>query len=356
MKRIVHIVGAMYPGGLENFIMNIYRNLNRDEVQFDVIVHSFRDGDYCDEIRRLGGNVYLAPRKSKHPIKNFFEIKRIIKENNIKVAVRHSDSSFSVLDLLAAKLGGAERLIYQSHSSNTKHVWIHKFFRNFMGSIPTDRFACSDNAGKWMYGNLDYKVVKNAIDIDRYLFDSEKREKVRKKWNMEDKVVYSHVGIYMPAKNHKFLIEFFSYIVKKQPNAMLILIGEGELRSEMEAQILSLGIGDNVILTGVRYDVDELLQMTDVFLFPSIYEGLPLSIIEAQSAGLKCLISDVITREVIVTDLVTQMSLNESAEKWADKAIELSEEAAMYDRRNTKEEVANAGYDVKQLAAWYAKL
>ena len=218
-----------------------------------------------------------------------------------------------------------------------------------MGSIPTDRFACSDNAGKWMYGNLDYKVVKNAIDIDKYIYNEETRKRVREKWNMNDKVVYSHVGIYMPAKNHKFLIETFSYIVKKQPNAMLVLIGEGELRAEMEAQILELGIGDNVILTGVRRDVEELLQMTDVFMFPSIYEGLPLSLIEAQSAGLRCLISDVITREVVVTDLVTQLPLSLGAEEWADKAIELSKEAAAWPRRNTRTEVANAGYDVKRL-------
>lgn len=356
MKRIVHIVGAMYPGGLENFIMNIYRNLDREQVQFDVIVHSFREGDYCKEIESLGGHVYLAPRKSKHPIKNFFEIKRIIKENDIKVVVRHSDSSFSVLDLLAAKMGGATRLIYQSHSSSTSHVKIHKFFRHFMGSIPTDRFACSDNAGKWMYGNLDYMVVKNAIDIDKYIYNEELRKSVRAKWNMDDKIVYSHVGIYMPAKNHKFLIETFSHIVRKQPSARLILIGEGELRDQMEAQILELGIGDYVTLTGVRYDVNELLQMTDVFMFPSIYEGLPLSLIEAQSAGLKCLISDVITREVIVTDLVTQLPLNLGAEVWADKAIELSEEAMSYPRRDTRVEVANAGYDVKQLAQWYSKL
>lgn len=356
MKRIVHIVGAMYPGGLENFIMNIYRNLDREHVQFDVIVHSFREGDYCEEIESLGGHIYLAPRKSKHPIKNFFEIKKIIKDNDIKVVVRHSDSSFSVMDLLAAKMGGATRLIYQSHSSSTKHVKIHKFFRKFMGSIPTDRFACSDNAGKWMYGNLDYKVVKNAIDIDKYIYNEETRKRVREKWNMNDKVVYSHVGIYMPAKNHKFLIETFSYIVKKQPNAMLVLIGEGELRAEMEAQILELGIGDNVILTGVRRDVEDLLQMTDVFMFPSIYEGLPLSLIEAQSAGLRCLISDVITREVVVTDLVTQLPLSLGAEEWADKAIELSKEAAAWPRRNTRTEVANAGYDVKQLALWYSEL
>lgn len=353
MKRMLHIVGGMYPGGLENFIMNIYRNLNRQEVQFDVIVHSIRPGDYTEEIKSLGGKVYLAPRKSKHPIKNFLEIKRIVKENQYDVVIRHSDNAFPVLDLLAAKMGGAKKRIYQSHSSSSSHVGLHKFFRLFMGSWATHRFACSENAGKWMYGKRDFQIVKNAIDIKKYLFRQDVREKVRKEWGMEDKVVYGHVGIYMPAKNHEFLISFFETIAKKQENARLLLIGEGSLREAMEEQIARLGLEEKVILTGIRNDVPDLLQMTDVFLFPSVYEGLPLSVIEAQSVGLKCLISDRITKEVVVTDLVTRLSLEEGEERWADCAIALSKQ---YERKNTFDEIAKAGYNVSTLAKWYGEL
>ena len=353
MKRILHIVGAMYPGGLENFIMNIYRNLDRQQVQFDVIVHSFKDGDYTKEIEELGGKVYLAPRKNRHPISNFFAIKKIVKNNGYKTVVRHSDSAFSVLDLLAAKRGGATRLIYQSHSSSTAHKAIHRFFVPWMKHIPTDRFACSDNAGKWMYGKYDYRIVKNAIDISGYLFNADIRADVKKEWNFENKTVYMHVGIYMPAKNHKFIINLFSEIAKKQDNAVLVLVGEGGLRQEMEEQIKILGLEDKVVLTGVRYDVNRLLQMADVFLFPSVYEGLPLSLIEAQSAGLNCLISDVITDEVVVTNLVTKMSLETDISKWRDKAIELSQ---AYERPNTYDEIAEKGYDVKKLAEWYSQL
>ena len=197
---------------------------------------------------------------------------------------------------------------------------------------------------------------KLVIDIKKNMFNPKIRDRVRKEWGMEGMKVYAHVGIYFPVKNHLFLIRVFSEIIKKQENARLVLIGEGEMRQQMESLIEELGLQGKVILTGVRYDVPDLLQMVDVFMFPSIYEGLPLSLIEAQSAGLKCLISDVITREVIVTDLVTQLPLNLGAEVWADKAIELSEEAMSYPRRDTRVEVANAGYDVKQLAQWYSKL
>lgn len=353
MKRILHIVGGMYPGGLENFIMNIYKQLDRDKVQFDVIVHSKREGDYCDEIERMGGKVYLAPRKSRHPLKNYLEIKRIVKENGYQTVVRHSDNAFPIVDLMAAKSGGAKKRIYHSHSSSSTLKGLHKFFRLFMGVVPTDRFACSDNAGHWMYKNRSYKVINNAIDIRRYTYNAGIREKYRKQFGYEEKVVYSHVGIYMPAKNHSFLIEFFAKVVEKQPNAVLLLIGEGGLREQMEAQIKELHMEEHIILTGIRNDVPDMLQMTDVFLFPSIYEGLPLSVIEAQSAGLKCLISDNITNEVVVTDLVTKKKLEDGADSWAQAAIELS---GSYERKDTYEAVAASGYDVVTLAKWYAEL
>lgn len=356
MKRMLHIVGGMYPGGLENFIMNIYRNLDHDKVQFDVIVHSIREGDYTKEIEAAGGKVYLAPRKSRHPLGNFFAIRKIVKENGYQVVIRHSDNAFPVLDLLAAWMGGAKKRIYQSHSSNSSHVGLHKFFRMFMGWIPTDRFACSENAGKWMYGKRSFQIVKNAIDVEQNRFSGELREQARNEWQMEDCVVYSHVGIYMPAKNHKFLVEFFSEIVKKQPNARLLLIGEGGLREEIERQVKELHLEKQVILTGIRSDVPKLLQMTDVFLFPSIYEGLPLSVIEAQAAGLPCLISDRITKEVVVTDQVVSMSPDEPKERWAQQAVALSENPRDSYAVTSQELVRKAGYDVKDLAEWYAGL
>lgn len=356
MKRMLHIVGGMYPGGLENFIMNIYRNLDRDEVQFDVIVHSIREGDYTKEIESLGGKVYLAPRKSRHPISNFFTILKIVKQNKYEVVIRHSDNAFPVVDLMAAMLGGAKKRIYQSHSSNSSHAGLHKFFRLFMGSVVTHRFACSENAGKWMFKNRDFSVIKNAIDVEKYGYNEAVREDIRKEWKMEDKVVYSHVGIYMHAKNHLFLVEFFAEIKKLQPNAKLLLIGEGDLRSRIEGKVKELHLEKDVILTGIRNDVPQLLQMTDVFLFPSVYEGLPLSVIEAQSAGLPCLISDRITKEVVVTNQVVQLGLEEPKEIWTKEAIRLSGLERKEISKDSIQSVKDAGYDVKTLAKWYATL
>ena len=349
-KRILNISGGMYPGGQENFIMNIMRNLDSEKTRFDVLLFYIREGDYVPEIMNLGNRVFLAPRKSRHPIKNFLEIKRIVKENKYEIVIRHSDNAFAIVDMIAARMGGAKTLIFHSHSSSSYSKGLHAFFRPWMSFAVNKRFACSENAGKWMYGNRDFKVIKNAIDIKKNIYNPEIREKVRREWNMEDKVVYAHVGIYFPVKNHLFLIKAFSYILEKQPNARLILIGEGEMRSEMEELIEELGITDKVILTGVRYDVPDLLQMADVFCFPSKYEGLPLSLIEAQAAGLKCIISKVITDEVIVTDLVTKQDIEEGEEAFAKKALELSNP---YERQSTYEEIKQAGYDVLTLAKFY---
>lgn len=353
MKRMLHIVGGMYPGGLENFIMNIYRNLDREQVQFDIIVHKFQEGDYRNEIEKMGGKIYLAPRKAGNPLKNFMAIRKIVKENGYEIVIRHSDNAFPVVDMVAAAFGGAKKRIYQSHSSDSSHKLLHYFFRMWMGFAVTDRFACSENAGKWMYKNRKFKVIKNAIDVERFRYRKEVRERIRQEWDMQDKRVYCHVGIYMPVKNHAFLINTFACLLKEQPEARLLLIGEGDLRPDMEKQIEKLGLQGNVILTGIRSDVAELLQMGDVFMFPSIYEGLPLSVIEAQTAGLPCLISDVITDEVMVTDLVTKMPLSAGEEAWAKKALALSEPK---ERKDYGMQVTEAGYNVQQLAKWYAGL
>ena len=333
--------------------MNIMRTLDPSKARFDILLHYIRPGDYVPEIMSLGNKVFLAPRKSRHPVKNFFEIKRIVKENKYDIVIRHSDNAFAIVDMVAAWMGGAKTRIFHSHSSSSYSKGLHAFFRPWMSFAVTKRFACSENAGKWMYGKRDFKVINNAIDIKKNIFDNSIRDEVRKEWGMEGKKVYAHVGIYFPVKNHLFLIKAFSYILKKQPEARLILIGEGEMRSEMEELIEELGIKDEVILTGVRYDVPRLLQMADVFCFPSKYEGLPLSLIEAQAAGLRCLISKVITDEVIVTDLVTKIDIEEGEEAFANKALELSED---YERRNTYEEIKKAGYDVLTLAKFYEEL
>lgn len=356
MKRILNITGGMAPGGVESFIMNVYRNVDREKVQFDFIVHKKVDGDFIPEIEAMGGKVFLAPRKSKHPFKNLKMIKDTVKAGNYAAVIRHSANAYCVLDLKAAKSGGAKKVIFHSHSTSTKLKTIHKFFRGMMKTVPTERFACSNNAGRWMYGDADFKVICNAIDIKKYAFNKEKQDELRKEFGLLGKKVFIHVGNLRAPKNHLFLISFFEKVVRNNSDAVLLLVGEGEERANIEAKISELGIEENVKLLGLRHDIPELLNMADVFFLPSVYEGLPVSVIEAQAAGLKCLISDVITEDVVVTDLVTRMSLDRSLEDWANQALELSKDYSRDNQEQIYSQISENGYDVKKLALFYENL
>lgn len=353
MKRVVHIVGAMAPGGFENFIMNIYRKIDREKVQFDFIVHKKKDNSYDEEIESLGGKLFYVTRKSKNPVKNFFEIRKVIKANDYDIVCRHSDSAFTVVDLLAAKLGGAKKIIMHSHSTTTGNVKIHNFFRWWMSFVPTHRFACSKAAGKWMFGDLDYIFVPNAIDTGEYLYHEDIRESMRKEWHVEAKNVYGHVGNFVYAKNHLFLLDVFKKITLKDENAILFLVGEGELREEIEHKIQELQLQDKVILTGRRKDVVRFLQMFDLFLFPSVYEGLPVSMVEAQCSGLPCLISLSITDEIMLTDCVRQMDLKEDVSVWAKTAMDMLQEGRQTVRHSRDKEIIKAGYGIEELVSFY---
>ena len=356
MKRVIHIVGAMAPGGFENFIMNIYRKMDRNKVQFDFIVHKKKDNSYDEEIESLGGKLFYVTRKSKNPVKNFFEIRKVIKANDYNIVCRHSDSAFTVVDLLAAKLGGAKKIIMHSHSTTTGNVKIHNFFRKWMSFVPTHRFACSKAAGKWMFGDLEYTFVPNAIDTSEYLYDADIRASMRQEWKVAAKNVYGHVGNFVYAKNHLFLLDVFKEITLKDKNAILFLIGEGELREEIEKKIKELQLQDKVILTGRRKDVVRFLQIFDLFLFPSVYEGLPVSMVEAQCSGLPCLISSSITDEIMLTDCVKQMDLKENVSEWAKAAMEMLEAGKRKERYSRQDEIRKAGYGIEELVKFYEEI
>lgn len=353
MKRVLHIVGAMAPGGFENFIMNIYRRIDRNKVQFDFIVHKKKDQAYDEEIEGLGGRLFYVTRKSRNPVKNFLEIRTIIKENHYSIVCRHSDSAFTVVDLLAARLAGAAKCIMHSHSTTTGNVRIHNFFRHWMAVVPTHRFACSQAAGRWMFGKLDFTFVPNAIDTSEYLYREETRKSMRKKWKTEGRRVYGHVGNFVYAKNHLFLLEIFHEISRQDEDAVLFLIGDGELREEAERKVKELKLQEKVVFTGRRKDVSDFLQMFDLFLFPSIYEGLPVSMVEAQCTGLPCLISDSITEEILLTDCIRQMSLKNSPDQWAETAMEMLLKSSGQKRRSRQEEILQAGYGIEELVRFY---
>ena len=347
--RILHIVTYMGRGGLETMLMNYYRSLDRSRVQFDFLTHRDFRADYDDEIEALGGRIYRLPNLNPFSRSYLGALDRFFGEHpEYRIVHSHLDC-MSAIPLKAAKKHGVPVRIAHSHNSNqTKDAkyLLKLIYKQMIAHNATELFACSDEAGRWMFAGADFRVLNNAIDAERYGYDANIRAEVRKELGIPaDAFTAGHVGRFMPQKNHGFLLRIFAEL---PDNAMLLLVGDGELRAENEHLAEELGIRDRVIFAGLRRDVERMLQAMDVFVFPSLYEGLPLSVIEAQAAGLPCLISDKVPIECKKTDLVTQIPLDASPAEWAEAVVS----AAKTPRTNTLAQIREAGFDIRANAEW----
>lgn len=356
--RILHVVGSMNRGGTETMIMNLYRQIDRSKVQFDFMVHTSDKCAYDDEILKLGGKIYRVPMFKGT---NYFSyqnawIQFFNTNQEYKIIHGHLGSSAAIY-LKLAKRNGCFTI---AHSHNTKSIGknlkslLYPYFSYPTRYIADFFFGCSKNAGSDRYGKKvvssdKFKVLNNAIPANKYRYSNEIREQLRKKLNVEEKTVLGHVGRFSHQKNHQMLINIFQALHKENHDTVLLLVGDGELRKSIENQVVDLGLSDSVIFTGVRSDIPELMQAMDVFVFPSLYEGLGLVAIEAQAAGLRCVVSDSIPKEAFVTDLIKSLPLEEPVDIWAKSILQYSKG---YVRKNTYEVIKNNGYDILDTAKW----
>lgn len=359
MIRVLHVVTYMGRGGLETMLMNYYRAIDRTKVQFDFLTHRDFRADYDDEIEAMGGIIYHLPRLNpfgagyRRALNSFFD-----SHPEYRIVHVHQDCLSGVV-LKAAKEHGVPHRIAHSHSSSqTKDLKypLKLLFRPMIVPNSTALFACGKEAGKWMFRTDDFRVLNNAIDAKKYSFSAQTRKEIRESLGIgQEELVIGHVGRFSPPKNHDFLLDVFASI-RRRIDAKLLLVGDGALRPDAENKARELGLVNDVIFTGVRTDVEDVLQAMDVFVFPSIYEGLPVTVVEAQAAGLPCVISDKVPMECRKTDLVHQISLDAGCEYWADFVLALAD----YPRRDMYEEIKNAGFDIKcnaeNLAEYYLGL
>lgn len=350
--RILHVVTYMGRGGLETMIMNYYRRMDRTKVQFDFLVHRDFRADYDDEIERLGGRIYrlgrLVPwsRVYQQSLDAFFAA-----HPEYRVVHVHQDCLSAVI-LKAAKKHGVPVRIAHSHSSsqdkNLKYL-IKLYYKRQIPTYATALFACGKDAGDWMFGGKPYTIVNNAIDAAQYSYRQTRAREVRRALGIaEDAFVIGHVGRFSPVKNHTFLLDVFGELYSADKHAVLMLVGDGELRKTLEEKAKTMGLKDRVLFTGVRSDVCDLMQAMDVFVFPSLYEGLPVSLVEAQAAGLPCVISDGVPEACMLTDLVQKVSLEDSVQQWSERILA----ARSTERRNRYDEIAVSGFDIVSNAAW----
>lgn len=338
----------MNRGGAECMIMNHYRCIDRNKIQFDFLVHRSDKGVFDDEIESLGGRIFRAfPIRPWSYIKYFKWLDDFFKDHAHEfIAVHGHIQENSGYALCYAKKYGIDRLIAHSHIANLGFD-IKYPFRQF-GKIWTRKFAssrlaCGAKAGEFLYGNLDFELFNNAIEAERYRFSPDVRTLMRKQLGIpEDAFVVGNVARFCPQKNHSFIIRCFAESLKLIPSARLVLVGTGPLMDETKEFVRHLNISYNVIFTGLRSDVPELLQAFDMFFMPSVFEGLPVSVIEAQGAGLPCLLSDVIDNETDITGNLTFESLSAPICIWAQKIADYRS----FIRKDTFDKIVNNGYDI----------
>lgn len=358
-KRILHVTGAMNVGGTETMLVNLYRKVNK-YINFDFISYSNEEAYYDKEIEALDGNIIrLKPPSEVGFIGAIKDIKKVIKENGPYDAV-HTHMLFNCgIAMMAAYLNGVKVRVSHAHTtSDNSESFFRKVYisvmRIFIKLFSTDFLACSDGAGRYLFGknitsNKKYKILPNYIDYEKFI-NCEDKNSIRKELGIkEDDIVVCHIGRFINAKNHNFLLEVVTEMIKRNDTIKLLLVGTGDLKNEIEAKVKDLGIEKNVYLTGIRNDIPNILNNSDLFILPSIYEGLGLVLLEAQASNVPCLVSEAVQPEVdLDVGLVKQLNLSDGSKKWVLEAEDLINKNKS-ENINVMEAVRKKGYDLNTI-------
>ncbi|PEU09348.1 glycosyltransferase family 1 protein [Bacillus sp. AFS014408] len=352
--RVLHVVVNMNRGGAETLIMNLYRNLDQSKVQFDFL--TCKEGVFDEEIVKLGGKVHRIPYITDIGHVRYLKALDTFFASHQEYRIVHSHmDKMSGFVLRSAKKAGVPIRIAHSHSTSSEGGVAAKMYKWYAGKFilpcATHLLACSNAAAQWLFATKadTTKVLKNGIECDKFAFSTKIRKEVRKELQLhQDTFVVGHVGRFAHPKNHSFLIDVFAELIKLKPDSILLLVGDGLLRSEIEKKVVELNLERNVRLLGIRSDIERLLQAFDVFVFPSIHEGLPVTLVEAQGAGLPCVISDAITKEVdLGMNLVEHFPLTDTT-IWIEKIKNI---AIRNSTRNISDQIfSQKGYDIKHTA------
>lgn len=356
--RVLQVLGGTGLGGAESRVMDLYRHMDRERVQFDFAVHTQQAGFFDPEIESLGGHIYRLPR---FKVYNWLSYRKawqdFFAEHQEFAAVHGHMTSTASIYLPVAKKAGVLRTMAHARSAGTdsgiKGLLTRMIRRNLKNR--TDYcLACSAIAGQAVFGQKAWEggmvhVIPNAIGLAKYAYDPEMRQKMRRELGLADRLVIGHVGRFHEAKNHGFLLEVFAKLHEMRPDSVLLLLGEGGGMEAAKQKARELGIEESVRFLGNKQNVNDYYQAMDAFVFPSLYEGLPGTVLEAQAAGLCCLISDAITTEVGLTELVEYKALSESPEAWAEAVLALFTKKGK-ERRGRMDALKKAGFDVADQA------
>lgn len=345
---IISTVGLIYDG-ITSVIVSCLEAMERDGL--DIYVAA--TGDSQENIRRrieaMGCTIVDFPDRRKHTLAYALALTRWIRRNRIQAVHAHGNSGTLAIEMCAAWLGGCRKRIAHSHNTRCDQVKADKLLRPVFNRFYTDALACGDAAGRWLFGDRPFTVLINGRDTALFAYDADKRRAMREELQLGDALTIGHVGGFFEQKNHRFLMDIYRAILRREPDAKLFCIGDGPLRGEIEEAAADMGNG--VIFTGTTDRVADYLQAMDGMLLPSLFEGLPLVAVEWQINGLPCLMADTVTAECALTDTAAFLSLTDSSDVWAEKIIAM---ARGNDRAASAakgaEQVRAAGFDVRDSA------
>lgn len=367
--RVLHFSIANTKGGVTQYILNLWKYIDRSRFQFDFVTFS-AFLDFEEQLIFDGGKVYHVSVYAEQDKKQFCQEIRVILKNKYDIVHLHTGSWGSFMLEKLAKEENVPRIIIHSHNSDVHNLYgltreearrRHFMLREQLNeNMATDYWACSDVAAEWLYGDKISKekivIMKNAIDLEQFQFNVAIRQKMRKELDLDDKLVIGHIGRFVYQKNHEFLIRVFSEVCQERNNIVLLLIGVGELENDIKGMVDNLGLKNKVKFMGKRNDVPELLQAMDVFCLPSRFEGLPIVLLEAQAADLVCIVSDTITRQVVINDNVNFLPFD--IELWKR---EIEKYSTRWHERTDKEmkfihSEYNINYQIKKIEDAYASM
>ncbi len=322
--KVMQCVNSMNMGGIETFLMNVLRTIDKSKYQFTFACVDENKAAYDDEIVELGGKmIYMPKLRMNNPlllIKDTIERKKFFKLNN-DFDVCHIHASNAANAYFRAKYAleaGIPNVIVHAHNTGGINANINSYFRKKLNKLNIKRVACSKEAGEWLFKDKTFDIILNAIDLDKFAYKAEVGNRIKSENSWQNRFVIGHVGRFYVEKNHTFLIDIFKSFHDRHNDSLLVLIGSGELENEIREKINRLGLEQDVVLLGNKKNVNEYYQAMDVFVFPSLYEGLPLVVIEAQISGLRVLLSDMVSKDVIISKECKLLSLNDT-QSWIDE-------------------------------------
>lgn len=357
MSILIISTGGLIYDGITNVIVSYLEAMNLKGMMVYVAGPLKIESEIREKITNLGCKVVDLPNRKQHTFLYFIELIRFVRKNNIKVIHAHGNSATLAIEMMAGMFGGCKKRIAHSHNTKCEQVRADHLLRPIFYKAYTNAMACGKDAGEWLFEKRPFKILRNGRNIERYRFNEKKRIKLREEKNLLDNIVIGHVGGFVEQKNHKFILEIFRNIRKIKSNSKFFLVGDGNLRKEIECDAKSMGLYDDITFTGNIKNVEDILQIMDGMVLPSFFEGVPLVTIEWQISGLPTIISDNVSDECICTELVKKLSLSDSPKIWAERIISMVENN---DRKKSSIQaeclIKKKGFDIKTNALELKKI